>query len=272
MSTYPMNVSGQQFMFDIDGTVFKNISTSGRAVLSTYTTNDKNMMTGYNAGGLGIGESSSYWNFLFPQPRTITDFTLATSYAGATPSIWYSANTTNGSDGTWINCGIDLSVYNAAVETTVRSSIQHVNFVNITGIEIRAGAWYALRCAWFYGAFTSSGLQFWHPTSDIALENSALDWGDVSLGSTYTKTFRIKNNNSQTANTITVAATTPSTGATVSGITFSDGGAYGSNVTISSLTPGQISGVISIKRTVDTGEQQGALGRCRIMATPLSWS
>lgn len=266
-----MNVTGQQFMFDLDGTVFKNINSS-RSVLSTYTTNDKNMMTGYNSTGVTIGASSTYWNFLFPQSRTITDFTLATNYGAAPPSLWYSADTTNGSDGTWIDSSIDLTVYCNATENVVRSSINHVNFVNITGVEIRATAGYNLRCAWFYGTYSHTGLQFWHPTNNVPLENSDFDWGDVTLSGVYTKTFRIKNNSAQTANDTVIAATTPSVGGTVGGIEFDDGGGYGPNVTISALTTGQISSVITMRRTVSMGESQGTIGRCRISATPTSWT
>lgn len=118
-------------------------------------------------------------------------------------------------------------------------------------------------------------LAAWHPTSDLRVTGDYLLWEDDTRPSTETKTFRVKNLSSDTANSILVAASdeyAPPTPSPASQIQFSlDGSTWASTVTIASVSPGGASGVIYMRRTTPADSPLGSHS-VRVDFTVGSWS
>lgn len=124
-----------------------------------------------------------------------------------------------------------------------------------------------------YGTRTNNDrLVMWNATTNVALTGAALDFGDVLKGTTYTKTFRIKNAHAtKTANSIVLTAESL-TGDMDDGIQYSiGGGAYSSSLDIGNLASGVISDVITMRRVVPSNEVSG-IKAARVVATPTSWT
>lgn len=166
---------------------------------------------------------------------------------------------------------------------------QAVNLRNIRGltidIPIRSGITSSFDGDWINFFFhlyghpdtisTGRVLAVWHPTLDIRVPGGYLPWSDDIRPSSATKTFRVKNLASQTANSILVAASdeylapAPSP---ASQIQFSlDGSTWASTVTIGSVSPGGASGVIYMRRTTPADSPLGSHS-VRVDLTVGSWS
>jgi hypothetical protein len=288
-TTYPMNLLGKQFHFDVDGTVGQAL-TSARVLSATLTAgqlknaSDWNLTAslGYSYTVGGFGSDSRIVNMFFPEARTLTEWAASLGEANGTATLtcYYSTNTTNGIDGTWTSFGTtgEAALFKPPSLAMLLTPV-HVNIPGVRGVEYRiagvtAGSTtstYSLYCMHLYGTYTQAGVEFWHPTSNIPLPPNSFNLGDVSRSASYSPTFRIKNQNAQTANNVVISAK-EGIGTMLAGTTFSDGGAYAASVTIASIATGAISPVITMKRTVGAGETQNTNNMLRVAADVTSWT
>lgn len=101
-------------------------------------------------------------------------------------------------------------------------------------------------------------LQGWRSTSDMRLGAATLSWGDLPLGSSSDKTFRIKNHSdTKTAVNVVVSVEDPMfypTPSPASQILFSlDGGiSWSASVTLAGIGPNTVSGNILMRRVTPT--------------------
>lgn len=287
MSFLP-TVPGTPFMVDTDGTTVILIDHAGAPSA---------ISGGTIAGFIDGSDSTTYnlpipgynWNtisFAFPQARDVTGMMInqTTNDSAYTwiRDIYTSVDTTDGVDGSWVNYQSYASYSESPgwgrAELSVRQNPISVSWVGIKGVKIRVynskdstRYLYLKNCIFFGDPFTYAGLRFWHPTLDQPLTGAELDLGDVEQNSAYDRTFRIKNTNTQTANTITVSKTVQLNN-TAANVQFSDGGAYANTLLIPTLAPDALTGILTMRRTVGAAEQAGLPGQARITASPASWT
>lgn len=257
--------------FDAGGTTF----TSG--LLSSL--NDETQTNDLYWGNGGV----SYVGIVFPQLRdlagifyVVPDQSFASAFAIST-----SPDTTNGIDGTW-------TVRSTATPATGVSQYRTgITTLAVTGIKaIRAGISATISTngnrymtgLHLYGSIPASStpdrLTLWHPTLNQELGGAALDFSDTARTYTFDKTFRVKNlSSSLTANSIllTTTALTDTSPTVVSQLTLSQGSGFASTQTITSLAPGAISAVCTVRFTVLSTATVG-LWRQRVAANAGSWT
>lgn len=278
------DVPGHRFMYDRDGSLVlaSNNGSGGLPLLPI----DATILNDEDDDGHDMGNSSRDFVIVFPEPRDITGLFLRVS-SGPTNiqsngGTAYSQNTTDGTDGTWTPFA--PTVHNSLFPQS-RTAIQSLSLSQVKGIRFRTQ--YAvnplgnIQNIHLFGSIAATAnpdrVEFWHPTADSILDKAALDFGDMPLGSTKTKTLRIKNlSSSKTATgTVVNANNTGSVAANdamVAGLEFSlDGGPWSASVTVPTLAPGAISPVISVRRTV--GPTEAVTNRwARFYATPTSFA
>ena len=282
MGIYPINTTGQQFHFDVDGTVGQLLA-SNRSYTSTISSASLSLLTNWAGGGTYSNyQITQYFNLYFPQARDLSAFSMMWNWSGRAPTsfgFWVSYDTTDGINGTWtqIRTAAELEVWRGITTRQLRS-VEPFSFAAVRGFELRVAMnsgqndtflLYALN---LFGDYSPAGLRFWHATEDREMDGNNLDFGDVSRNNSYTREFRIKNLNTLTANNVLIAAAAPNSGSTLAGMEFSDGGAYAVSQTISSIAPSAISSVITARRTVASNATENQIGNCRITATEGSWS
>jgi len=299
--TYP-DVPNYRLAYDLDGTVVvwidrtnnNNVTQMSPTAVRNLNDEDVNTYLGVNTG------NALYIVLLFPAPRDITHYYYAwgTNSYGLGASQWTqggidaSYDTTNGLDGSWFQVRAAPPNQPAGREDTTTSVIPHyrdtVNYIRsvsgATGVSaLRWGAtpgggsvstdvstWH------IYGSIpgTSHRLEMWHPTLDQRLGAADLDFGDTPRSSTETRYFRMKNlSGSKTATDINIQfeAQTDGSPTNVTQYTASIGGAsFQAATNIGSLSPAQISPVISVRRTTSSNAQF-SLWALRMRAIPVTW-
>lgn len=295
---YP-DVPAPRLAYDRDGTVgfVIDLSTNSVSQMSAgnlVTLNDESSgsILLINAGNSTMDYA---YGLIFPELRNIIGVRNFHSGFGQTGggSLQYTTNSSNGVDGTWTSIGATgySDVTTGFSSTVLRTGITAISMLGVKGFRIRrnvgpnfgANSWYALTLH-LYGSIsagqTPDRLRMWHPALDEPLDDNTsadgayLDWGDVVRSTTQDRTFRVKNNSSTlTANSINIAASalTDAAPTLITQYTFSDGGAFGASVTVTSLSPGAISGVITVRRTTPSNAAL-SLWTLRITADPGSWT
>lgn len=281
--TFP-DVPGSRIPYDIDGTAAVVYMIAGGSV-STATNSDLRKINNNSSYGNvdfrsypGNG-NNFYLTFLFPEPRTITGYYINSN--STTPSggrvIATSTNSTTGQNGTWTNV---TSAYVNNLDTVqvaplYRSSIQTVNWANITGLRIAFAN--RITVVHLYGTIPTAGSPDRLRVVDLSSNDIAaqLDFGDVMQRNNVTKQFKIKNNSStKTADNITVAlsALTDASPTLIGQYQVStDNTAFANAINIGSLAPGASSGTLYVKLNVDPAAQLGPW-MLRITATANSWT
>lgn len=225
-----------------------------------------------------------YVIIIFPELRDIKGYFFAgyiiDDAFGDWGPIQTSVDTTTGLDGTWVTQesvpAPGLGTW--AVVPDYRTRIHTVDWPGVKAVRVYAYNGYDMQLrAWhLYGNVhageTPDRLRLWHPTLDEEVGGAYFDWGNVPQNSTQTRPFRIKNNSSTlTAHGVIVGFDVLTDAGVPDVFTLSDGGAYGSSVTISSLAPGAISGTLSLKRTTPLTATL-SIWVHRIVAQAASWS
>lgn len=287
--------------YDTDGTIVvvydadqDTVTTLSQSVLQKMNADGVSYSDRYALSGFGYTNLPSFITFVFPQNRNIVGYFFSTFQSAgsagfsAATGIETSTNTTNGVDGTWSLLSTSVTVYDSTIPyyrtpTTISASnIKAIRFNKATLAEGTSENIYdtEINSCHLYGDNVSASdkVEFWKPTTDAILVPSDLDFSDMPRESVLTKTFRIKNRSSTlTANSVTITASTlaTTTGAStvVAEYQFSlDGGTtYASSRTISSIAPGAISGVVTVKRTT-TATSLLSTQSVRINAIATSWS
>lgn len=286
MSFLP-TVPGTPFMIDTDGTVAQGIDNGGTP--TALTGGEKsNIIDGNISTNLSryIGAYNNYYvAFVFPESRDITGMMIdQTSDYGAL-FLWEiltSVNTTDGVNGTWVSYqsygSAGASPGWGATNLSLRQNPVTLSWIGIKGVRLRfynnhydPHNFYLRNCIFFGNNYSYAGLRFWHATLDQPLTGPELDLGDVAQNGIYDRTFRIKNANTLTANSITLTKVVQLNN-TAANIQFSDGGAYANTLMIPTLAPSALTGVITLRRTVGAIEQAGLPGQARITAATGSWT
>lgn len=133
------------------------------------------------------------------------------------------------------------------------------------GSNLSPNGWLVQTCHLYgkYSATVSDRLEFWHPTSNVALSASDVDQGDIQIDSSQVINFRLKNRSpSKTAQDISLGVDLPLPDASpslLSQLEFSlDGVSYSSGIALDSLAPGAISSLLRVRRTTPGDAQLSA--------------
>jgi hypothetical protein len=291
-ASYPMNLSGKQFLFDTDGT-YGQILNSNRSFKQELTASQLRNTCDWNLVGTNgyyvlvdyPVSQNIYWNLLFPQPRTITNFSMNYDLYVANLNIdfRYSTNTVNGTDGTWtsISNGTLVTQFKKTTESKMRMPEAIGPFTNVKGVEFnlvaspQAGVndgYIYMYCFNLFGQYTPNGLEYWDATLNQPLNPNTFNFGDVARGAVYIQSFRLKNNNAQQANNVVVSAATPSAGDMQPELQFKTSGSYATSVTLTSIDIGAISEVITIKRSPSPSSPMNVFNNCRIQSIVGTWT
>lgn len=230
----------------------------------------------------------AYVGIIFPEPRDVDAWFLATSESWEPNQFEWSTDTTNGRDGTW-TVETSGSAGSAGLVTGLPSEYRDAdkqNNVSLTGasaVRWRSGSGTPTDVIEFlhlYGQ-PSSGeaadrLRFWHPTSDAEVDGAYFDWDDIARSTDATRDFRIKNPSATlTANSVSVTreALTDTTPSNVSQHTLSDdgGSTYASSLAIGNLGPGSTSSILTLKRDTEA-DATLSIWALRLIASASSYS
>lgn len=307
---YP-DVPGHRFAYDVDGTLVRSRSQAG--VWQTLTPGnlvlindeDESDWLAWATGPTWWGTSGIYLNtgddrsagnshlsFIFPQLRNIAGYFIRAERASGAvtyepTTLQVSSDTTDGTDGMWTTLLNPWAWATSLVVPRHRDAIQPltgadgVKGIRFTVNKANAAENGADRTRIFalhlYGTIVGSnnGLRFWHGTLDQEMDKANFDFGDIAQSSVNTKTFRLKNTSSQTANSVVISAESNDTGIIddlATGMTFStDNTSYAATATVTSIAAGAISSVLYARRTVGAAETSSARS-ARIKAVPGSWT
>ena len=291
---YP-DVPAPRMAYDRDGTVGLSLDTGSASSATLSAAQVQNLNDESSASALRIhsGSSGSQWlGLIFPQLRDVLGYqvTVGLFSGGTVMALQWSPNTTSGLDGTW-NTISSPHAYTGYNKISMRNNITPLALTGVRGMRWQYGSGgnaasddvdiYTLHV---YGG-PSAGenvdrLRLWHPTLDeplddmTAADGAYLDWGEATRGTSQDRTFRIKNNSATlTANSIdlTIHVPTDTSPTVASQHTLSDGGAFAGTINIGNLSPGQISGIITLRRnTLSTAVL--SLWTGRILVNPGSWT
>lgn len=283
-ASYPMPIAAY---FDLasDGTLMYRVQSSTYYQLPLVSVQS---LTDFDPSA--TGHQSNYDSnvvLLFPQARTIKAWSLSIARSNTAVSIsemQISTDTTNGEDGTWTTGGTQGQVYEYldASNAKIRqpklvnwAGVRGIRFPCYTDASYGSGArilyWKEIA---LWGEYTSAGLAFWDETVDLAVPGDIFDIGNVTQGATYSASFRIKNSHgTQTANNTTVTSpVSPIVGGIQDVLEFSDGGSYAASIVISSLAPGAMSNIITMRRVVNASETLNSFGTAKVTAVAQSWT
>lgn len=281
---YP-DAPGPRIAYDRDGTQGYILTPGPTAVNSNLTSADLAKMNDEDSGDSVSVPSNNYYVMLyFPVLMDITAYATWWGRDGLN-AAQYSADTTNGVDGTWTNFPGSLAT-NAGSVVGLRTKIMTLTtpITGVKSIRLRLAGSYGGYSDWFnamhlYGqpSATSDRLEFWHPTLDQPLSQTPayFDYGDVPRGSVITKDFRLKNLSATlTASTITVGveANTDTTPTFVSQTQFQyNGGGYAATAALGTLGPSSISQPFTAQLSTSASTTL-SLWWQRYYATAASWA
>lgn len=277
------DVPGRRFAYDADGTLvrvrhpdgtFYEVTPVQLLAMNNENSDKTDWLQGSRMGGQELS-GVHYLTFVFPELRDLTGYFAAwyRNNAGVThlPAVMqYSVDTTDGSDGTWVNITSPWSgIETSNVKGFYRNSIVAASDVlGVRGLRLGAskngasasggdifGFW-GLHLYGRYGA--TDGLRFWDPAIDAEMLGTQLEFPDRPQGSVTDRPFRLRNTSALTASAIQLSAIAQggSDAGLANGLTFSiDGGTtYSASPTLASLAAGATSPVLYARRTVGAGE------------------
>lgn len=245
--SYP-DVPGPRMAYDRDGTaVVSHDGVSALTILSNAEVAALNNELSDTVYALPAGDT--FICFVFPQLRDLRGWGAGFGGAGTyTPQ--YSANTTNGIDGTWTNLASAISntafgpagpLHRTAISAVTHNGIIAVRF-SIAGL----GGDRNVYGVHLYGSIASGATPdrlVFQDRLGNPLTGAFFDWGDVPQGSSADKLFAVKNISSTktaTSTTVSVEALTDTTPSVASEHLLStDDTNFFASVTIATLAPGQ---------------------------------
>lgn len=282
VGTFP-DVPGPRIAYDLNNSIVNGCMADG-TLLTTFTAADKTAVNDEDGAdsvsyaNSGNGALTAFLNVVFPERYNLVGYLICNN-AGTTNGIDISTDTTDGLNGTWTASGATHTRIGPPSQDLMRTSIQTVAINDIKGIRFKhaGSAPQVLYAMALYGAPTAAALtaapdrlRLWHPTSDAEVGGAHFDFGDLKLGQTAAKTFRIRNNSATlTASAISVVLEVLSelSPATLSEYSFSlDGTTWTTSISPPNLAPGATSGVLHVRRVVGTSALYSA-HQARISAT-----
>lgn len=283
MAGFYTDVPGVRIPYHVDGSSMRWVTAPGKVISSAWTNFTPTEMAEVNDGD-GVDFSAGVFTstgrfiaWIFAQPIALVTghcLRFAAPNNGADANLEYSTNTSDGTDGTWLTTPLNAGT---SIGSALRTSITGVSLANVKGFRIHGSSGavasgFTLRDCAFYGTWTPASLAGWHPTLDQQISGAHLDFGDVGLGQTAVKQFRIKNGRTLQANNVVVSPQNGTT-AMLAGLQVSlDGSAYASNVTIPSIAAGAISPVIYLRRIVGLAETPGITGFVPVQFVATTWT
>lgn len=287
---YP-DVPGHRFVMDRDGTQIYRISPTNVVTQATPAEVAAMVDETFGEGLFSGSDRSAYTRYLtyFPEPRTVSGIFLGSSANSvAVDLLEYSANTTTGLDGTWDTLAATAGTYGEFGYGSVVPEYRNL-IIPVSASGVKAVRWSTKAQGtgysgthWtvhIYGSIPTTGspdrLAIWHPTLDEPIDGAYFDWGDSPRSSSADRTFRVKNlSASLTANDITLSFDALTDGSpSVAGmhLVSDDGTTFAATETISSLGPGVISSVMTMRRVLSSDAPLGPWAP-RIHAIADSWS
>lgn len=274
--TYP-DVPAPKIQYDEDGTIVSRFDSAltWQEDLSQSSIDD---LDDYDEAAVTPEIEDGYYIFFFPRAVDIEGLLLR---GGGTDTdlhndCAWSADTTNGDDGTWTTVTGLTEIEGPTGRDPLRDSIDDVSDQSITGavaLRIKGHSTNTfdgrnkVRNVHIYGR-PSSGtnqdrLELWHPTTDEAASGAHFDIGDVNLSSEETVDFRVKN----------LSSTYDATGISIdpldsADVEFDGGSGFVSSLDLGTLTPGEVSSVITVRRNVPAS---AGLGWWEFAATVDEW-
>lgn len=274
-----MDAPSDRIAWDRDGSIGTRISGTGQ--VTALTPVERRLLNGEDAVGVNVSTTNPrMFAVVFPTPMDLSAAFFATLRGKAeTPAapLWTvetSKDTSNGLDGTWSSqflTGLDLGQpvkpnYRQAsrllmLQTNSSSSdLRGIRFVatSTSSTQWSDGAG-SIRALHLYGVPASTATQerlaIWRPDADGKTPPTWFDWGDVPRSSSADRQFRIKNMSPVSTATdidLYVEALTPGIPSVAAMHTFSDNGGatFLTGLNIASLAPGEVSDVITVRRTV----------------------
>ena len=282
-----VDVPGPRLAYDRDGSSGFYINTNG--VISSMTTTDLQNINNENGAATDTNTGAvhnSYHGIIFSEKHDLVGLYYAGEIAngGVQRACLFqtSPDTTNGQDGTWTN--LTTITRRSVVMPEPRTQITAVSASGVRGIRGRASVWEHANDGYFYWRAVhvygtpSTGqapnrLRFYHPTTASEVPGAYFDWGDTPRNAVVTKTFRVHNPSTLTAQdvTLTTEALTDTTPTTTSQHEFSiGGGAYATALNIGNLAPGATSAVVTVRRSVPSNATLG-LWWARIVASAAAY-
>ncbi len=231
---------------------------------------------------------------MFPELRDISAYFTTGVHGNLQPALLdWSADTTDGLDGTWTTIANNFLMYSGTVPD-IRTSISPITpITGVRGIRFNMGYGVALIASattrsaslstiHLYGSISAGQnpdrLDFWHPTSDAVVTGGHFDFGDIKQGASAVKQFRVKNRSAaQTATSVSLSREVATFTEMLTGdsnVEFSsDGSAYANTLAVGTLAPGALSSVLYVRRRVGAAETGTSVPKdARIVATAASWS
>jgi len=272
--------------YDRDGTQGYLISSTG--VITQLTSGNLATLNDEGESYLTVTNGSpSSVVFIFPELRDVDALfychLLASPFAvPTTMTVAVSVNTTNGLDGTWSTIGTVVPpkvavkpAYRTGILSSTALAVRAVKFTAVNG----GGASWDASAIHLYGepapGENPNRLALWHPTLDQRVTAAYFDWGNVPRSSSADRTFRVKNlSASLTGSSIRVAmeALTDSTPSLPGWHSLSmDGTTFLAQVTIGTLAPGAISGVLTLRRITPSNAAL-SLYSMRVFAEATGWA
>lgn len=307
------DVPGRRFAYDLDGTLIraKNPDLTFRELTNPQYANDEafgDWMIVASQNQLSQRTTATIWaTFVFPQLRNIAGYyaigaTHSITNTGNKRGLEWSANTTDGSDGTWtqveatwtgvfnnfnnLAAGGETGITTGQVLPLYRTTITPLTLTGVKGVRFGFGRdatnggdrdMVGFQTLHIYGEITgdTGGLRFWHPTIDQEVPVAQLDFGDNPQGTVITRQMRIKNTHAtQTANSVLVSAAASGTSNTLlaAGLSFSsDNVTYTATLNVGNIISGAISPLVYVRRVVGAGEPP-LTRSARLQAVAGSWT
>lgn len=274
-----------KFMYESDGTtiIFYANGVEYNPGLTAQETVNMNAYWKSSGGGHSYHNNGVTYIFVFPELRDITHVLVAGSgwdNIGVTGE--YSRDTVNGSDGTWTPFTIYSKYQSPLSEVQYRTLMRPVDGVTaVRSVKFNVGQY----TGWMFGdkygqyahihlygdkAATVNRLAFWHPTQNYEVDRSYFDWQEFEPGTSSTMQFRVKNCSAtyRAEDTILSTSSLLDPYDYTNEHTFSiGGGGYTKTLNVGTLTAGQISNVVTMKRTFLSGSV-GRMFSLRLLATP----
>lgn len=273
-------VPGRRIAYDDDGTVgvYYNLAIPATADITTakkQELNDEDLT--YVSTGLGDG--INYTTLIFPELRDLDGVYAQNSPSNSNNhgSVYVSANTTNGVDGTW-TLALTKPDWGAGDATGWREDIETIAETAKRALQIRAEetTWTGLAIFHVYGEIASGStpdrILILDATTGLAY-TADHDWGDVPRGTVHGEDLKLKNNSSTlTANTVVSTFEDLYLGSSAWYDIKEAGGAYASSLSIASIGAGvTYANTITVRKTVPDAETLG-LHAARMQVAVTSWT
>ena len=266
--------------YDVDrtGVYLADLDAHTTVQLDPTTVTDLN---GLRTGVLDSAQRLVGPTFLFPEPRSITGvrvysdgggmFSLATSETAVTEEDLQTVDDWVSSAAMPCATGFDFT---AEIQDFAVERVRCLSVYNIGAAEDSGG----MGSVHIFGSpyVGVDQLAIWDPHLDVAIPAATLDWGTVNRAESADLKFRVKNlSTSYTANGISVGLDDQPSGIGLSlagqQLLSIDGLRFNSRISISALSPGQVSSPITLRRVLASTADLGTWSY-RVVATPTSWS